>query len=144
MARLAPAPVGAGITNRPGPGQIRPQRVGDAIRAELAALLGREVRDPVVRHVAVTRVRMTRDLEIAHVYYTILPGGSELRDVRRALRRARPFLKRRLGRVGLRRVPELTFQHDDAVEEQDRIARLLDEIAVTSVPDADDPATEDD
>lgn len=141
MARLAPAR--SGLTKQPDPGQIRPQRVGDVIRAELAALLAREVRDPVVRRVAVTRVLMTRDLELARVYYTILPDAGDLRDVRRALRRARPFLKRQLGRIGLRRVPELTFLHDDAVEEQDRIARLLDEIAATPVTDPDDPPAED-
>ncbi len=141
MARLADARTG--LTKRPDPGHIRPQRVGDVIRAELAALLAREVRDPVVRRVAVTRVRMTRDLELARVYYTILPDGSDARDVRRALRRARPFLKRQLGRIGLRHVPELTFLHDDAVEEQDRIARLLDEIAATPVTDPDDRPAED-
>ena len=146
MARLATrggAPQRTGFMDRPGPGDIRPQRVGDAIRAELAALLAREVRDPVVRRVAVTRVRMTRDLELARVYYTTLPGAGDVRDVRRALRRARPFLKRQLGRIGLRHVPELTFLHDDAVEEQDRIARLLDEIAATPVTDTDDPPAED-
>ena len=137
MARLADAR--SGLTQRPGPGNVRPQRVGDVIRAELAALLGREVRDPGVRRVAVTRVLMTRDLELARVHYTLLPGAGDMRDVRRALRRARPFLKRRLGRLGLRRVPELTFLHDDAVEEQDRIARLLDEIAATPATDTDDP-----
>ena len=128
MARLAPAR--SGLTKRPDPGQIRPQRVGDVIRAELAALLAREVRDPVVRRVAI-------------VYYTILPDAGDQRDVRRALRRARPFLKRQLGRIGLRHVPELTFLHDDAVEEQDRIARLLDEIAATPVTDPDDRPAED-
>lgn len=143
MARLAPVPSHPGSTKRPDPGHIRPQRVGDLIRAELAALLAREVRDPVVRRVTVTRVLMTRDLELARVYYTLLPDAGDLRDVRRALRRARPFLKRQLGRIGLRHVPELTFLHDDAVEEQDRIARLLDEIAATPVTDPDDPPAED-
>ena len=147
MARLAvggATPRRTGFTDRPGPGQIRPQRVGDVIRAELAALLGREVRDPVVRRVAVTRVHMTRDLELARVYYATLPGAGDARDVRRALRRARPFLKRRLGRIGLRRVPELAFVHDGAVEEQDRIARLLDEIAATPATDQDDAPPDDD
>ena len=147
MARLefrGAAPRGGGLTSRPGPGHVRPQRVGDMIRAELAALLGREVRDPVVRRVTVTRVRMTRDLELAHVHYTVLPGAGDARDVRRALRRARPFLRRQLGRIGLRRVPELAFLHDDSVEEQDRIARLLDEIAAEPpVPDPDDPPAND-
>ncbi len=138
MARLA-----AGNPEGPDAGQIRPQRVGDAIRAELATLLQRRVRDPGVRQVAITRVRMTRDLELARVYYTLLPDGGDLRAAARGLRRARPFLKRQLGTLGLRRVPELTFLHDEAVEQQDRVARLLDEIAATPASDTNDPPVED-
>ena len=138
MARLA-----AGNPEGPDAGHIRPQRVGDAIRAELASLLQRRVRDPGVRQVAITRVRMTRDLELARVYYTLLPDGGDRRAAARGLRRARPFLKRQHGTLGLRRVPELTFLHDEAVEQQDRVARLLDEIAAMPAPDTDDPPVED-
>ena len=115
----------------------RPQRVGDAIRAELGALLLREVRDPGARNITVTRVQMTQDLQQARVYYTD-PAGDSAPAARRALRRARPFLKRRLGRLGLRHVPDLTFLYDDAVERQDRVARLLDEVEATQLPDPPD------
>lgn len=107
----------------------RTERVGDQIRVELSTLLTRAVRDPGVVGVTVTHVRMTRDLQQARVYYTMLTGASERRDAARALRRARAFLRRQLGqRLRLRHVPELTFLYDDAVEQQDRIARLFDEI----------------
>lgn len=115
----------------------RSQRVGDAIRAELGALLLREVRDPGARNITVTRVQMTQDLQQARVYYTD-PAGDGAPAARRALRRARPFLKRRLGRLGLRHVPDLTFLYDDAVERQDRVARLLDEVEATRLPDPPD------
>lgn len=141
MARLTAARTGN--PPRPGAGRIRPQRVGDAIRAELAALLQRQVRDPAVRQVAVTRVRMTRDLELAQVYYNLLPGAGDLRGAARGLRRAQPFLRRQLGKIGLRRVPELRFLHDEAVEEQDRVARLLDEIAAERPPGGEAPSGED-
>lgn len=126
----------------PMPGPIRPQRVGDVIRAELGALLQREVRDPGARNVTVTHVRMTNDLQHARVYYTLLADG-DARTARRALRRARPFLKRRLGRVGLRRVPELTFLHDDSAERQDRVARLLEEVGAARPPDPPDRGADD-
>lgn len=96
------------------------------IRSELSTLIIRDVRDPGVRQVTVTRVQMTKDLQHARVYYTGQTGGG--RDAARALRRARPFLKRQLGRLGLRHVPELTFVYDDSVEQQDRVARLFDEL----------------
>lgn len=115
----------------------RPARVGDMLRAELGTLLTREVRDPGVRHVTVTHVEMTKDLQHARVYYTGPTDAGDQRDAARALRRARPFLKRQLGRIGLRHVPELAFVYDDSVERQDRVARLLDEIR------AEDPCAND-
>ena len=43
-------------------------------------MLIRDVRDPGVRHVTVTRVRMTKDLQHARVYYTVLADESGSRD----------------------------------------------------------------
>lgn len=113
----------------------RPARVGDLIRSELGSLLARDVRDPGVRFVTVTRVQMANDLQHARVFYT-LPATAGTRDAARALRRARPFLKRKLGRIGLRHVPELSFVYDDDLEQQDRVVRLLGELrAEPSPPD---------
>ena len=50
----------------------RPERVGDQIRAELSALLAREVKDPGIGFVTVTGVRVTADLQLARVYYTAM------------------------------------------------------------------------
>ena len=44
----------------------------------------------------------------------------------KALTRATPFLRRQIGaRMRLRRVPELRFEFDRSVENQDRIERIL-------------------
>lgn len=107
----------------------RTERVGEQVRAELSTLLARAVRDPDAVGITVTHVHMTKDLNQARVYYTIPNGTRVRREAERALRRARSFLRRQLGqRLHLRHVPELTFIYDDTVEQQDRIARLFDEI----------------
>ena len=107
----------------------RTDRVGERIRVELSALLLRRVREPAAEGVTITHVEVTRDLQVARVYYRVLAEARSQREVARALRRARGFLRRELGaRLRLRRVPELAFLHDDTVEQQDRIARLLDDI----------------
>ncbi len=114
----------------------RTDRVGERIRAEISALLLRRVREPGVEGLTVTHVEVTRDLQIARVYYRVLAEAQGRREVARALRRARGFLRRELGaRLRLRRVPELTFLHDDTVEQQDRLGRLFDEIRAEK-PDA--------
>ena len=107
----------------------RTDRVGERIRAELSELLLRRVREPAVDGVTITHVDVTRDLQTARVYYRVLAETASRRDVARALRRAQGFLRRELGgRLRLRRIPDLRFLHDDSVEQQDRLARLFDEI----------------
>jgi ribosome-binding factor A len=108
----------------------RTSRVGDQIRAELGDLLAREVHDPGVGFLTVTRVTMTPDLQQARVYYTTLGDEGARRDTARALGRATPFLRRQIGqRLRLRRVPELTFFFDESIEGADRIERILQDLS---------------
>jgi ribosome-binding factor A len=107
----------------------RPDRVADQIRAELALLLTREVHDPGIGFVTVTRVQMTPDLQQARVFYTSLGDDKARASSGRALERAAPFLRRQIGsRLRLRRVPEITFAFDESIAAQDRIERLLAQI----------------
>ncbi len=108
----------------------RPERVGEEIRHELGLLLTRAVQDPAVGFVTVTRVKVSPDLQLARVYYTRMGTEKERRDTQRALERATPFLRRHIGtRLRLRRVPELKFHFDQSVEHQDRIERILLDLA---------------
>ena len=117
----------------------RPDRVADQIRGELALLLAREVHDPGIGFVTLTRVQVTPDLQQARVYYTALGDEKTRRNSERALERAIPFLRRQIGsRLRLKRVPELKFIYDESIAGQDRIEQLLNELRVA------DPAPTDD
>src|SRR5215212_8906514 len=107
----------------------RPERVADQIRGELATLLAREVHDPGIGFVTLTRVQVSPDLQLARVFYTAL-GDDKARDAsRRALERAAPFLRRQIGaRLRLKRTPELTFVYDESIAGQDRIEQILNEL----------------
>src|SRR3989441_6559987 len=107
----------------------RPDRVGDQIRSEIASLLARDVHDPGIGFVTITRVQVTPDLQQARVYYTALGDDKARRSTARALDRAAPFLRRQIGsRLRLKRVPELEFLYDESIAGQDRIEQLLNEI----------------
>ena len=107
----------------------RPDRVADQIRGELAQLLAREVHDPGVGFVTLTRVHVSPDIQLARVFYTVLGDDKARKSSARALERASAFLRRQIGaRLRLKRVPELKFQYDDAIQGQDRIEQLLNEI----------------
>jgi len=121
----------------------RPDRVGEEIRKELAQLLSREVHDPGIGLITLTRVKVSPDLQLARAYYTILGDEKAKEETDKALTRATPFLRRQIGaRIRLRRVPELRFEFDRSVENQDRIERiLLDLQAERDARGASDPET---
>ena len=110
----------------------RPDRVADQIRAEVAALLGRELRDPGLGFVTVTRVQVTPDLQIARIYYTTMGDDRARRRTAEALQRALPFVRRSIGsRLRLRRVPEIQFLFDESIEQHERLEQLIQEIHET-------------
>ncbi len=117
----------------------RPERVADQIRSELAMLLAREVHDPGIGFITLTRVQLSADLQVARVLYTVLGDEKARANTARALERTRPFLRRQIGRrLRLRRAPELRFVYDDAIAGQDRIEQLLKDIHAER-PDTSEP-----
>jgi ribosome-binding factor A len=113
----------------------RPDRVGDQIRAEVSQLISRELQDPGIGFVTITRVRVSPDLQHARILYTSLGDPAARKNTAKALERAAPFLRRQLGqRLRLRRTPELEFAFDESIENQDRIERLLQDLKTTEPP----------
>ena len=107
----------------------RQARVADQIRADLGELIAREVHDPAIGFVTLTRVKVSSDLQVAHVFYTVIGDKVVRGSTARALDRATPFLRRQIGaRIRLRRVPDLKFIFDESIEGQDRVERLIQEI----------------
>ena len=107
----------------------RPERVADQLRGELAQLLAREVHDPGIGFVTLTRVHVSPDLQQARVMYTALGDDKSRAATARALERAAPFLRRQIGsRLRLKRAPELKFIYDESVAGQDRIEQILHDL----------------
>jgi len=107
----------------------RPDRVGEEIREEIATLLTREVHDPGIGFVTLTRVKVSPDLQMARVFYTVMGDDKAQKATAQALTRATPFLRRQIGaRIRLRRVPEIRFEYDKGVENQDRVEQILMEL----------------
>lgn len=104
----------------------RPDRVGEQIRQELSQILSQHVHDPGIGFLTLTRVKVTADLQLARVLYTVIGDEKQRKETHKALGRALPFLRRHIAsRVRLRRVPELQFFYDESVAHQDRIEQIL-------------------
>ena len=107
----------------------RATRVADLIMAEISNILLKQVKDPRVQHVTITRVKVTDDLRTARIFFVEM--GKEVCDpqVKTGLDSTKGFVKRELGkRLQLRYVPDLIFMVDESFEYGSRIDRLLAEI----------------
>jgi ribosome-binding factor A len=117
----------------------RPDRVADQIRAEVSSMIARDLHDPGLGFITITRVQVSPDLHHARVYYTAMGDQTARTNSGKALERASSFMRRQLGqRLRLRRAPELMFVFDESIAHQDRIAQLLQEIADTPSKTDDD------
>ena len=107
--------------------RIRPGRVAQLMKREIAAVLGRELRDPrLASLVSVTDVEVTPDLSFARVYVSVLEGGMDRAQALEGLRHAAGYIRHLLApRLGLREVPELRFVHDDSIERGARVEEIL-------------------
>ena len=107
----------------------RMQRLNAQLQREISDLLRRQVRDPRVTAVTVTRVGVTPDLSVARVFIRTLNGPAGTAEALEGLNAANAFLRRALsGILTLRRVPELTFMEDRSLEQAMRIEELLTEV----------------
>ncbi len=107
----------------------RAERVGDQIQREISRMLYKEIKDPRIGMVTISRVLVTRDLSLARVYYTVY-GDEAVRTASRiGLEHAAGHIRRQLGRhLRIRTVPELRFIFDRSLDHVERIERLLKEI----------------
>lgn len=107
----------------------RPEQVGEIVRQVLAEAIGRELRDPRVGMVTITRVAVSGDLSHAQVLVAV-PG--EEADRQRALEglgSAAGFLRSRVAReLSTRTIPELHFELDRGLEAAARINAVLAEL----------------
>ena len=104
------------------------RRVDTALRQVLAEAVGRELSDPRLGFVTITRVEATQDTREAKVWFsTLRPRDAEAS--RRALESARGLLQARVAtELGARHTPQLTFHYDSTQQDAARLSKLIDEV----------------
>jgi len=111
---------------------VRASRVASRVREELSAQL-REMADPRLVGVFISRVEVTDDLQTAKVYVRHELGEKADENQRRGLLRGLEAASGRLRRdvakaVALRRAPELRFVYDEGQDSAYRVEEILREI----------------
>ena len=105
------------------------ERVGEALKEEIGAILEGELGDPRIGLCYVTEVLQAPDGKSARVFVAVEGDEKEGRESLEAINAARGYIRRELlTRLGVRHVPELTFIEDRSGRYSARIDELLGRI----------------
>ena len=108
----------------------RAERVADYMRAELASVVLREMRDPRVSMLSVTDTQVSRDFAVADVYVSSVAAtdAAARQELMSVLNNAAGFLRSAVARrQGWRKTPRLRFHYDDLPERGARLGALIDQ-----------------
>ncbi len=120
--------------------KIKQERMAGRIRQILSELLLREVGDPRLFGLTITRVELDQELQFARVWVNALGEEEREAEILVALGHAKGFLRREVGkRVRLRKTPDLQFRWDATLQEGERINQLISSL---NIPAADPVETD--
>jgi ribosome-binding factor A len=110
----------------------RPERLAEAMKVEIAELVGFELDDPRVETATVTDVQLSPDLRDARVFVIIEGSEIEINDALKALRHASLFVRQQVAmNLSLRHAPHLHFVRDTAEENAARVGAILRQLEET-------------
>jgi len=106
----------------------RTGRLDELLREEISDVVRREVDDPRIGFVTITDVEVSPDLRHASVWVSVIGSAEERKQTLRALGHAMPYVRGRLGRLRLKRIPDLHIKEDDSAERGTRVLAILGDL----------------
>lgn len=108
---------------------IRTERVASLIKEEIGAILIREYSNPAFGFITVTDVKMTPDLKIAKVAFSVFANEEVRAKTMKMLDDQKPHIRGLVGsHMRLKFTPALQFFLDDTLAHVDRINTLIKQI----------------
>ncbi len=105
----------------------RSDRVADSIVKEVSQMIVKgEIKDPRLSSVFITGIKVVENLSIAEIFFTVMENTGDKVEALKGLQSAKGFIKGRLAkRLKIRRIPELKFSFDSALEEGYKVDEIL-------------------
>ena len=114
----------------------RSEKVAEAVHEFISELLIKGLKDPRVGFTTITGVKITDDLRLATVYFTVVGSEHEKKSTSNGLNSAKSFIRKEMGRnLRLRYVPDIVFKYDDSLDYGNRIESILNEIIIDKASD---------
>jgi ribosome-binding factor A len=104
----------------------RRERIADALRDEISAILEGELGDPRVGLVTISGLLLSDDGKAARVFVNVDSKEEDPEETLAGLNAAKGFIRHMLvERLGLRHAPELFFYLDHSLQQETRVDQLL-------------------
>lgn len=115
----------------------RCEKVAEAIHEEISSLLVKGVKDPRVGFVTVTGVKVTDDLHLATIYFSVIGTDEQKKETEAGLNSAKGYLRREMGKtLRMRYIPDIIFRYDVSIDYGSKIEGILKQIHETEGADA--------
>lgn len=94
---------------------------------ELSIMFRTDAKNQHLSNITVTEVRITNDLSYMTIYYTFYQGKVE--NYEKALNECKGYIRSQLAKkLKARKMPDLIFKYDEALQYGNHIEKLLSEI----------------
>ena len=108
----------------------RKEMVCKEIKRVTADLLQKELRDPRLGFVSVTKAEVSSDFKYAKIFFSVMGNERQQKKTMAGLRHAKGFIQKELSRaIRMRSFPEIRFELDDSIEKAFKMTQLLDKLA---------------
>lgn len=108
---------------------LRSDKISDLLRKEISLIINKETKDPRLQKLNITAVKVSDDIGIATVFYTMIGESIEKEKSsidNKVLKKFSGMVRSRLSKtMQIRRVPVIQFRFDESVEYSDNIENLL-------------------
>ena len=107
----------------------RTYKISDLLKKEISTIILKEIKDPRLQNINITAVKVSDDIGIATVFYTLIGQSIKKEESNinhQVLKKLSGMLRSKLAKkIKIRRVPRIIFKFDESIEYSQNIETLL-------------------
>ena len=102
------------------------EKIAELIKRNISEIIQFDLKDPKIGFITITDVQVTNDLSYAKVYVSFLGQNARKEAGMKALERSKGYIRSELSKkLSTRKVPELQFVLDDALDKGNKIEKII-------------------
>ena len=109
----------------------RIQKVSSLLKKELSLILNNDLDEPIIsdNFISISKIEISPDLYYCKIYITCSIEDKKKETIVNSLNNSKSFIRHKLTqRIQMRRIPELTFKVDRALEKGLAVLKVLDKL----------------